>query len=466
MNTIYKLLFTGFLSVLLFSCYKDDSSTGTNVISEIQINLKDIKDQANYDKNEVLTIDPIITQSNGDKDLSYEWQVNYKTFSTDKKLVYPCSKLGKYFVRLKVSNTDGSAFTSFILNVNSPYEQGVMVLGEDEQGEGTLAFMRKYTPAEIAAGKTEHFENNVFALNNPGKKIGKGPTDVVKRLQQIFISSSKEQKIYYLNDKTFELEAVISAPDLPSFKPVALNVPDAGFRTAAVLCENGTVLQLALLENLIMTNIKFTQGVTNKTGFGFNANDCFNYFWNPVKEQMLQVSSYYTTNSLANFAGQELVNFFYDANSIYVITRDKITPSVYTKTVFSQYIQNVSTKVLDIKEKVVLSVSGTPDLNPQSSIVVNSAYKKLFYSSGSSVYSWFYTGTNINATPFITVDQGTITDIEQSPDGKEIYVGVYNAAATGLKGSVYVYDADNGNLIKKHQGVTDKAVKIFYKKKS
>ena len=87
MKSIYKLFFTGFLSVLLFSCYKDDTNSGTNTISEIQVAFSNISDQVNLDKNEVLTIDPVITQNNGDKDLSYEWQVDYKTFSTDKKLV-------------------------------------------------------------------------------------------------------------------------------------------------------------------------------------------------------------------------------------------------------------------------------------------------------------------------------------------------------------------------------------------
>ncbi|TXH23011.1 MAG: hypothetical protein E6Q95_01060 [Chitinophagaceae bacterium] len=466
MKSIYKLLLTGFLSVLLFSCYKDDTNNGTNPISEIKVAFTNIEDQVNLDKNEVLTIDPVITQNNGDKDLSYEWQIDYKTFSTEKKLVYPCSKLGKYFIRLKVTNADGSAFKSFNLNVNSPYEEGVMVLGEDAQGEGTLAFMRKYSTADIAAGKQEQFVNNLFTLNNPGEKIGKGPSDVMKRLKQVMISSSKEQKIYYLNDKTFEIEAVITAPDLPDFKPVAMNVPDAAFRTVPILCENGKVFQLALLENLVMATTRYPQNVINKTTFGNDFNDNFNYFWDPSKSQIVQVSGYYSTSSLTHFASEELVSFFFSSPSFYVITRDKLTQSIYTKTVFSNYIQNVSTKALNIKENAVLSVSGTPALNPQSPTLVNNSLKKLFYAQGSSVYSWFFTGTSMNTTPFITVDKGIVTSIEQNPTGSEIYVGVYDAAATGLKGSVYVYNADNGSLIKKYQGVCDKPVKVFYKKKS
>jgi len=35
----------------------------------------------------------------------------------------------------------------------------------------------------------------------------------------------------------------------------------------------------------------------------------------------------------------------------------------------------------------------------------------------------------------------------------------------GMKGSVYVYNMDNGALIKKHTGISNKPVKLFYKKK-
>ena len=468
MNQIIKYLFVGLLPILLLSCYKDNTSIGTNQITELKISFPNVTgSEVNMEKNEPLTIDPVITQDGADKPMTYEWQVNYEVYSTDKKLVYPCSKLGKYFIRLKVSNEDGSAFKSFNLNVNSPYEEGLMVLGQNEQGDGTLAFMRKYSPAEIAAGKVESFVNNVFTLNNPGNKIGKNPTDIAKRLNQVFISSSGEGKIYYLNAKTFELEATISASDYPDFKPVAMNVPDAGFRTAVILCEGGKIYNLALLENLILSNVKYSQTVMMKTGFGFNLNDCFNYYWNPATSQMLQYSSYYTTNSLQAFQNQDLVDFFYDdASSIYVITKSRTTPTVYTKTVFSQYIQNNSTKLLDIKEQAVLNViGGDPVLTPSSPIVVNAIFKKLIYASGNKLYSWFYTGTSMPTTPFATVDEGTITSVEQSVDGSLLYVGVYNPAASGLKGNVYVFNMDNGNLIKKYTGVSDKPVKLFYKKK-
>lgn len=460
MRPISKYTFLAFLPLLFMSCYKDRSDFGNKELSELSISFPDITDVVQIEKNEILTIEPVITQSGKEKPLTYEWQVNYEDFSTEKKLEFEGANLGTYFVRLKVTNEDGSAFKSFTLNVNSPYEEGLMVLGVDEQGEGTLSFMRKFTPAEIAAGREETFATNVFTLNNPDEKIGKGPTDIAKRQKQILISSGTEGKIYFLNDKTFEVEASISAPDLPGFKPVKMNVPDEGFITAAVLSENGVVYKLASKEYLIMTDARFPQNVINKTDFGYNLNDLMNYFWDANTKKIMQVSAYYQTDSGNDFAGQELVTFFFDnPSSFYVISKSENNPSVYTKTVYSNYLR-------DVLQKTTLNVSGTPVLNPASSTLVNSTFKKLIYADDNAVYSWFYTGTDMPTAPFINVSEGTITGLEQSPDGRELYVGVYNPNASGLKGSVLVYDMDNGRLIKKHEGIADKPVKLFYKKKS
>lgn len=468
MNHLIKYFFLSSIILLASSCYKDQSSLGNKPISEISILLPDISEGqvVNREKNDLLTIDPEITQSGHDKSLTYEWQVNYEVFSTDETLEFPCTQLGTYFIRLKVTNEDGSAFTNFTLNVNSPYEEGLMVLSEDEGGEGTLAFMRKYSQADLDAGKVESFVNNVFTLNNPGEKIGKRPTDIVKRENQVFVSSAGEGKIYLLNAKTFEVESTVSAPDIPGFRPVRMNIPDGAFRTASILCEEGKIYTLAMLEHLVMTDAKFDQPVIEKTDFGFNFNDCFSYFWDNEHSRILQYSAYYPTSSLDEFAGQELVSFFYDGANLNVVTRDENDPSEYTNTVFGNYVQNVSTQDLDLKQKTTLNVSGTPELTPLAPTVVNTNLKKLLYASGSNVYSWFYTGTTMQSTPFITIDNGTITALAQDPDENLLYVGVYDAGASGLKGSIYIYNPDSGKLVEKYMNVTDKPVKIFYKQKN
>jgi len=466
MKYLSRYLVIALFALLQISCYKDDTTQDTRVLSEVGVVFSEIKDPiVNMDKNQVLTVDPVITQTEKEKELKYQWEVNYQVFSTEKKLVYPCSKLGTFLVRLKVSNADGSMFKSFNLNVNSAYEEGLMVLAEDADGEGTLAFMRKYTDSEIASGKVESFVNNCFTLNNPGLKLGKNPTDIAKRQQQVYISSKGEKKIYLINNKTFELEASVSAPDLPGFRPLKVNVPDNLGRSAVILCEQGLIYNLAVLEYLVSPDVKFPTGVMEKTAMGFDFNDTYNYWWNSTTSKIHMVSAYGTSDSKTEFAGKNMVQFFYaDAPVVadvgfYVITNTAANPSIYTKTVFNK---NLST----IKETTTLTGGISSTLNSSSIIEVNTTYKKLLYANGNKVYSWFYTGTDSPTAPFITVDAGVVTSMSQTTDGKILYVGVYNVAAPGLKGSVYVYNMDTGILIKKHEGVTDKPVKLFYKKKN
>ena len=80
------------------------------------------------------------------------------------------------------------------------------------------------------------------------------------------------------------------------------------------------------------------------------------------------------------------------------------------------------------------------------------------------VYHWYYSGINLPSTPFIEIDSNNkILSMNISDDGKELYLAKYNDNASGLKGSMYIYNADNGALIAKHENVFDKPVKVFYK---
>lgn len=468
MNTFSKYIAIAFLSLGLFSCYKDKSTADTHTLSEIEVSFPGITSATvNIEKNETLTIDPTILETGGQDPLTYEWQVNYEVFSTDKKLVYVGQKLGSFPVRLKVTNKDGSTFKEFTLNVNSPYEEGLMVLGEDGSGVGTLAFMRTYTAEEISGGKVPGFVNNCFALNNPGLTLGKGVTDIVKRGQQIFISSADDQKISLINTKTFELESVITSPDFPGFKPFRLNIPDNASTSSLVLSEDGKVYNLATKEHLVLKNTVFSDGtdLAMKTNFIGGLNFTSNYFWDNANSRLWNL--WYTSSSSKDtLAGQDLIQFFATPQAVYVLTRDKVNPEKLTRSVFGPYIQVYFGQPLDYLEKETFT-NTSPTLNVNSITVLSEKYNKLIYANGNSIYNWYYSGTNIPAAPYINVDvPGTITSMSLGPDGDQLYVGVYNASAGGLKGSVLIYNADNGTLISKYEGVSDKPVKLFYKKKS
>ena len=56
-----------------------------------------------------------------------------------------------------------------------------------------------------------------------------------------------------------------------------------------------------------------------------------------------------------------------------------------------------------------------------------------------------------------------ITTLGRSYDENYLYVGTYNPARSGKKGSLYIYDFATQNLVKSYEGIVDKPVKILYK---
>lgn len=460
-----------FLSFLQISCYKDNTTEDIFKISDIEIELPNIdQSEVNIDKNETLTILPDVAQTMSDKALHYEWQVANKIVSTEKEFKYTATALGLFPVQLKVTNEDGSTFKRFNLRVNSPYEEGLMVLGEDEQGEGTLSFMRRYSSAELASGKIESFATNLFALNNPGSTIGKRPTDVVKRLNQLFISSGEDGKISLINDKTLELESVISS-EFSDFKPLILNIPDATATSSIVLNEDGQLFTVASRENLILRNtLTTTVPLLQNARFSLKAavfatiNFTSNYLWDEVNSRLWNFW-YLNTSSKDVLANQELIHFFPANGFVYVLTKDKADPSKLMKTVFGEYIQEYFSDPVELIDQQIFT-NGAPTLKENSVTLLNDKYLKLVYANERSIYQWFYTGENIPSSPYITINiPGVITSMASNPEGTLLYVGVYNAAASGLKGSVLVYNIDNGALINTYEAVADKPVKLFYKTK-
>lgn len=467
-----KYFILSFFIAVMMSCYKDNSTVDTLVLSDIEVTIDNLESEViDIEKNETLTIDPAIKQTGKELPLSYEWQINYEVVSTEKTLVYVGNELGSYPVRLEVSNDHGSAFKTFTLNVNSPYEQGVFVLTENPDGNGNIAFMRTLTDAEKAEGRVEAFENNCFTTNNPNLSLGKGVADVAKRVNQLYIASANEGKISVINTKTFQLETEVSAPEIPGFQPYRVNVPDNLGRSALILSKNGKVYKLATLEFLVLKEPGFPDDVdlAMKTQFVPTYNFTSNYFWDKNESMFYYKNEYATNSSEDTLSDQDLICFFATPLASYILTHEKGNPTKLKRTKFADQIKSMDysdySMYIDILEQDIFENSAST-LKATSITVPNFNFNKLIYANDNKVYHWYYSGINLPTTPFIEIDSNNkILSMNISEDGKELYLAAYNDNASGLKGSMYIYNADNGALISKHENVFDKPVKVFYKKR-
>jgi len=453
------------LALFQVACYKDSTTLDVRQISEIEIDFPGIQGEIiHIDKNEQLTIEPVITQTTNDKPLTYEWELNYEVVSTEKDLSLVPTVLGVFPLRLKVSNEDGSAFKTITLRVNSPYETGLIILGEDATGQGSLSFLRKYPDRPIYQASAADFAQNVFAVNNPGMQIGRGPSDIAKRSTQLFIAAADDGKITLINDKTFEVESVITAPEYPDFKPIRINVPDNHATNSPVLVQNGRIFTIATNDHLILNHttlpadVRFAPKTQYVGGLNFNVN----YFWEPEKSRLWNLW-YIDTHSKESLAGEELIHFFSANGFCYVVTRDKQNPSEITKTIFGEFIQEYFAEPLDIREQVTFTDANLT-LKENSVTVLNDKYFRVIYANGRDIYRWNYSGTDFPTSPYIQLDiPGVVTGMATNPEGTELYVGVYNAAASGAQGSLVVYDIERGTKLGTFEGIADKPVKLYYK---
>lgn len=446
------------------ACYKDNTSVGGNDTSDIAISLGeyDNKETIHIDRNELLEIDPEITQSSQDKELTFEWEVNYELYSQEKKFVYTGEALGRFPVRLKVSNEDGSTFKEFTLRVNSPYEEGLVILAQGEE-KGLVSFIRHYEGVSFVQTPSEGIEYDVYGLNNEEAALSTSVTDIVKSNERVYVSASEPGSVHLLNHLTFEEEALIETPEFPDFKPYRMNIPEGTSRESLVLTTEGKIFNLSTFENLVLRNNVFGSDVklVAKTQVIGTMNFNMNYFWDEAASRLWNLW-YVNSNSKDLFQGQEIVQFFATLDKTYVITKDKGS-STYRRTVFGPYIQEYMKDPLEILEEQEFTIAKTA-LHIDAVSVLDESYFQLVYTDGRGIYKWHYSGTGIDADPYITIDiPGEVTALAKNPKNKELYVGVYDAAASGNKGSVLVYDIDSGRKLGGFEGVSGKPVKMVYK---
>lgn len=468
MKIIYLLpVIFAFLSV---ACFDDDTTMDTREVSVISIDTSKLQKEYNIDKFATRVITPEITQTNPSLPLTYEWQVDFKVYSDSSALKFTGADLGSFNVRLKVSNEDGSAFYTFLIHVNSPYEEGITILSEDPEGTMQLSFMRKLSAEELKAGGEEKFISNCLEVSNPDVTFEKSPSDMAKRENQLFISCKNKPIVYVLNTKTFELENAISAPEFPDFIPLKMNIPDDNARSSIVICKNGIAYDLSTFEGIILPSSILTGQYAEQTFFCAPYNT-YNYLWDPATCQVLNYNGYGISSSEEVLANQELIQFFNGIYNDYItlVTRDKTSGEIKKTSIGSSFIaynDDYSESWFDLREQKTLT--GNTNLLSTSPSVASSVYKQLLYAEGNKIYRWYYSDNSFPTSVWATIElEGCeITYLALSPDETQLYVGVYQPGVSGENGHLYILNSDTGKLIgSPYSHIAYKPVKIMYKKK-
>lgn len=502
----YKIIASLLLATLMVSCFEDETSIANpSILSEITIQEGSIDKVYNIQKNETLTISPILSQSNREKPLKYTWEINLETYSNEKDFEFYGERLGEYNCRFIVENEDGKTFFPFKLFVNSPYEEGITVLSADNNGRPVLSFMQK--PAnddEVGTFTTEE----LLTLNNEDIYFANNPIDMLHSDATVFMAcqgggaTGDAPAIYYLNEKTFVVENMFTVPEYPTFKPTKILMPSsyAGYVLPfSMLSEDGKMYNFSVTNAAVEPSQKLAYTYSQATHFDDGGGryamvvwdkdakalaNLYNggygpYYFGP-KRHLSRLDDDFEEN---NFFGSQGLDFItmvsvrasadqirLDGYEVIVLTKkgNMCYKSVIESSFWGTDDTNNYIMLIDNKKPAMTSFKA-PAIDENTPCIASKTYLSMFYAEGNKVRKWNYTTTQqiTAATTHLTVGSETavITGFEMSADQNVTYVSFYEPAQEGKNGSVWAFDTDKGTVLNKWNNICYKPVKMIYKVK-
>lgn len=514
-KSLYILLLIG----TFYSCVKDESSL---VFPEDNpnfslIEISSTQKELSVEFGQPLEFTPMVQQRIPEKTLSYEWvawhiddkgiQEEPIIVGTEKVLNYTFLEKGAYKLRLEAKNEDYSVFEYWDVIVRL-YDEGYMIVGENEAGDSNIAFARKLSESDILNGLEQTFITDLIQEINPDVQI----QDVVYVGKSILSYGSTDAYLFiftkdYIHIADFLSFQIINSISVDAASPgtriAKVSMLDTYASSAIILTEEGKILQFNKFEfnlyesdyykgtyNNMYTNLFYTTGVNqNLSQIFVNDTQSKLYEYIPYHGSGALVnnttgsSAPYSDNSKTNeYEGRDIVSvgrmngdYFEGTNSnFFAIATDKSNPLEVKIVEFTtSYATGFET----------LSVTNYTAANPitlpsNQSLVANSRFNAMYYHNGNQIFVWnplnIPPNNHLPTNASITLDGNKeVTAMAISYDMHELYVGFYDHDAAGaLKGGMYVYEcADIGivsNLqpIKSFENITTRPKQVLYKTKS
>lgn len=473
MKAIYICLFALATSGLS-SCFEDKSTEAINAVSKIEISTP-LQERYTAERWSTITINaPQITQTNGNKPLSYEWQVNYKVVGTDPNLSYLCEEYGKFPARLKITNGDEIKYIEFIIDVPLPYGKGLYALGEKD-GKVILSYEPIDTQGKVYA-------LDVLSANNPRISFTGEPHSIM--YDAVIARTSVPSMFIGLQEGGHNRIYTLHADSMLVTRNTQLNAP-AEFILQRMANTNivagGEQLNLNFNENFITNTAwrtsKQTFGEIQIAGsmIGWSKNASTNLhgiaLWDNTNGRFLAIGGddYATipatpVGEVNEFKGYKLMKML-PANGrqkIAVFLQKDNEDAVYHALIHpGLYNYSGATTQASVEHKGAIPSNAM--LNKQS--IITSAPNKdiAYYSNGANIYGYsLKSNGNFEAKILMSLSNSnaTIVDMLVSQDEKYLYVGA-NSPSGELVGSLYCYDLnDNHRLVWEKKNVTGKIKKL------
>ena len=448
-------------------------------------------DEVIYAKaTETLRLDGIRIESANDREVACEWAYGKPEgdfpgmadsiyLSDSPTLDYTFNSAGSYVLRLKVDNGESVGFHYYELRVQAGFDEGYLILCNDEEGKGSMAFVKKRSPQEEAEGAQEVWEDLLATIN---------PSYAFRDLRDVYVFSSssesgvlitsgdEEGSIYHLDPTSLEVTFRLRAMD------------EYGTRTGRILGEktsrghysyvigdDGKAYRYEFASDLLAV-----RQTPYPVKYGYQS-----YYANTV--QGTRVPLMFSESGVVGFPnsnikgfgvpdGYEVINAAgtrVGTEEYYVIARSTAGEPRKVQIIKSNSGISSQSTVLEYDESRPMLI----DRN--STMVPTKVSNNIYYNYDDKIYHW----AMLSVTPTLPAE-GDRPDITL-PEGERIMaicsnampstsattvdddlllIATYNPAATDRKpGSLYIYNLKTLEQVKKYEGICEKPVAVTYK---
>ena len=494
-NLKYCILSLAILSFVFSSCWKIDEG-GSLELKPIEV--VSASDTINANLGVELKYEGLNVKSS--LDVKYEWTYGQpadgktiadhifkpgtvEKFSTSPTIDYTFPKIGTFLLRLRLDNGESVSYKYFTLNVNSGYAEGVVILNNDDAGNGSLTFVKTLTSEESAAGERDVFPD-VFSTINPGQTLKNGralfmSNATVKKVDYsgILIATNDENStMWHMETKTFQLFKKAGMAGVgTSFKSFGGELASTTGFAAFLLGNNSHIYRYDMLlgnyTDMIdikpMTRIFGGLSRTMPTSESVRTTIYYTDDTLCIRRSASAGVVYYAEKgySVVNMATMRTAK----NNGLYILFRSKTNPEEYMIRC-TDGVGGIGTF-----KKWGASVDFTASVlkMDENSKFVNTKHSAdVYYTFENAIYRWSLISAPV-AKPAITLPEGEqIRDIAtnfkgrgKGDDGEDLlYVVTYNPDRSGeKKGSLYVYSFADDSLVKSYEGICDDPVSVLYK---
>lgn len=507
-------------AVMTSSCIDDNSSYGGSELASLSISVPGDAEMPIYSYNygDECELTPTVNYD-GDGELTYEWSIgtydngikgSLEVVSNEKVLHHFFDEGGSYYAHLVVTDGKVGTVQDYQIDINRTFEQGYLLISNDKNGNGNLAFIKDQTREEIEAGEPTIIMENCLQRINPeldkeqlvGVKIIKWFVSNTKSISRVLIGTEKQG--LYLDPNTFVVSSAINYNDIIS-----------GFKSTMLLADyTNPIAYDPIAKKFILMDSQYMFGYESSTWKNINVDDIVSYTYTSGANQT--TDNYFVTyepfnvygmvldmntwaykltgvselgenglllnneEPVAIFKGEGILGSYGTMNyPCYIISRNKENGKMYTTGVSGFGAYSFGLTLTGREEMSVDTSTALP--KKDSKIIASDLVHRTYYYNDNCVYAMLQDGTAFNlpstsqsALSFPENEEVTFVGINTDPDNNSTTESedllVATADKTTGRANVYIYDikdvrTDNPNATPKfeYRNCADRIIEMLYK---